>query len=291
MSVKNELELAAKKLQPKKIKCKADKNLGNLEAEILLAHILKKDRAWLRAHEDLSLTDTQSKQFQKLVQRRKKHEPIAYLIGHKDFYGLQIKVNSNVLIPRPASETIVDLVKGVKTKIAPIVLDIGTGSGAISLAIAKSLPKSKVLATDISSAALNLARVNAKALKIKNISFQKSDLLSPVIVQKLKQEHRPLIVTANLPYLPTSDKKKLEPDVVQFEPHNALFSGKEGNDLITAFLSQLKDLEINFKVAFIEFDAPQAKALKTLAEKLFPNTKIKIHKDLEANDRVLEIRA
>lgn len=286
----SELERASKQLQPKKILCPADRTLGVLESEILLAHVLKKDRVWLHAHGERLFTIAQKSRFLALVSRRKKHEPIAYILGYKDFYGLRLMVNSSVLIPRPASETIVDLVLREKMAGASTILDIGTGSGAIAIAIAKHLPRAKVIATDISDSALRVARANAKQFGAKNVRFQKADLLSSAIIRDVKQNKKSLIITANLPYLPQSDKKVLCPDVVKYEPSRALFSGKEGNDLILRFLDQLQSSNICFEVVFIEFDQPQARALHAMTKKRFPFARILIQKDLEKRNRVLEIR-
>ncbi|MCR4278931.1 MAG: peptide chain release factor N(5)-glutamine methyltransferase [bacterium] len=289
-TIMTEIQRVSVQLQPKKILCRADRGLGDLEAEILLANILKKDRVWLHAHGEQSISSFQQKQFSEYVARRKKHEPIAYIVGHKDFYGLRMNVNSSVLVPRPSSETVVSLVLREGVAHAPIVLDVGTGSGAIAIAIAKYLPKANVIATDISDSALRVARGNVKRLGVKNILFKKANLLSSAIIQLIQKSKRPLIITANLPYLPLSDIKKLEPDVVKYEPAGALFSGKEGNDLIIQFLDQLQQSELTFQSAFIEFDHPQARAIKIIAKKRFPLGHIVIHKDLEKKNRVLEIR-
>ena len=287
------LAVATKQLQPKKITCPADRGLGDLEAEILLAHVLKKDRVWIRAHDERPLAKKDVKRFLELVSRRRRHEPIAYLVGEKEFYRLSLYVNDSVLIPRPSSETIVDLVIALKTNVKPLVLDVGTGSGAIAIAVAKQLPSARALGTDISNDALKIARKNAKRHRIKNLRFQKADLLSPALIKTIVREkgNRPLVIVVNLPYLPVSDKKKLAPDVVKYEPHGALFSGKDGLDAIRALLDQLAASDLKFHTAFIEFDPPQKSELIRMATRSFPSASVTIHKDLEGHARVLEVQS
>lgn len=282
------LARASKLLQPKKITCPADRGLGMLDAEILLAHVLKKDRAWLHAHGEAALSPAHAARFAACVERRRKHEPVAYIIGYKDFYGIRIAVRPSVLIPRPSSERVVDLLLASVPKPSSVI-DLGTGTGAIALAVAIHLPNAVVLGTDISPDALRVARANATRLGISNVSFQHADLLSPAVISKAKKVKRPLVLTANLPYLPTRDRKTLAPDVVNYEPHGALFSGKDGNDHILRFLDQLRDSRLDFTAAFIECDPPQAKTVRLIAKHYFPSATIVIHKDLERHDRVLGI--
>ncbi len=295
------LQSAEKLLQPKKIQCAADKNLGRLEAEILLAHVLKRDRAWLLAHPSHKLKTVSYKLYARLVARRVKHEPIAYILGHKEFYGLNFLVSRDVLIPRPESELLVDLARQ-KLFHEPdqhdLAWDVGTGCGAIGLSLAKHITPRRVLATDISPVALSLAKKNAKRLNVRNVTFLKANLFD-VSTRFLLSRFRPsyklktvsskLVIVANLPYLPTSDKKKLPADVVKFEPNSALFAGLDGMSVIEKFLRQLAAYDILFSSAFLEIDPPQAVNLRRLARELFPHAKIWIHKDLAKRNRVLEI--
>lgn len=292
-TVRDLLMSAAKRLQPRCITCAADHDLGRFESEVLLAHVLKKDRTWLHAHDTDPVTTPKVTRFTSLVTRRVKREPIAYILGEKDFYGHPFIVDRRVLIPRPESEMLVEL---VAQKLFPepnsndLVWDVGTGSGAIAISVAKKITPRKVLATDISTKALTVAKKNAQRLKTKNIQFLKANLLAPTIIRLFERiRDGRLVIVANLPYLPDADKKRLDLDVVKYEPGSALFSGRDGLKLIEKFLRQLASFDIHFSSAFFEYDPPQTKKLRALAKSLFPKAKLKVHKDLAKRDRVFEI--
>ena len=243
MTVKQLLMRTAKKLQPRRIVCEADRNLGWLEAEILLARALKRDRAWLTAHEDESVRAIDVRQFRKFVARRVKHEPIAYILGEKDFYGRPFNVNKHVLIPRPETELLVDLAR----KIAPLdervlIWDAGTGSGAVGVTLAAELPRSSVIATDVSTKTVKIAVANARRHGVADrMHILKADLLNETVLRLIRRhtKTRPLVIAANLPYLPEADRKKLDPDVIKYEPHDALFAGADGLAVIKRFLDQV----------------------------------------------------
>lgn len=293
MTIQEALHDAARKLQPKKITCAADKSIGRLEAEILLAHALKKDRIWLLTHPSSRLPSPASRLFSTHVHRRVKHEPVAYILGEKEFYGRRFVVDKNVLIPRPETELMIELAKEMRPS---VVWDVGTGSGAIAVTLACELPRAKILATDISSRSLDVAKRNAICLGVSpHITRLKSDLLQPSAYRWLKRHAKKdsLLICANLPYLPSSDAKKIDPDVATFEPPRALYSGKDGLDLITRFLGQLTrhipDWAYQTVTILLEFDPPQTKKLLKLSKSLFPDATIKILKDLAGRDRVLAL--
>ena len=150
-TIREVLATTAPELQPRRIVCDEDRDLGRLEAELFLATIFKKDRAWLRIHDDSILTASRSKAFAKMVARRKKHEPVAYILGHKEFFGLDFIVDKRVLIPRPESELIVERVLEIlkqEPSSGDVVWDIGTGSGAIAIAVAAYIAPRRVIASD-----------------------------------------------------------------------------------------------------------------------------------------------
>lgn len=285
------LEQTAHDLQPSSIQCAEDVDLRRLEAEVLLAHVLKKDRTWLHTHPEEKLPRQIIERYKKFCHRRQHHEPIAYILGSKDFYGRSFLVNRHTLIPRPETELIVDLVKGAATDLeqAPLVWDVGTGSGAIALTLAQELPDSEVIASDSSRKALFIARKNATHQHAKNIHFVHGDLLNSNIKRILTSSSKPIIISANLPYLPTEDKQKLAADVVRYEPHEALFAGENGLELIRKLLEQLKKSHIRFSALFLEFDPPQAKQLHALTTSLFPSASLKNHKDLAGRNRILSV--
>lgn len=293
MTIREILEQTTPRLAPRRITCAADKGLGALEAEILLAHALKKDRAWLFAHSGDTVPAPVLRRFRAVVARRIKHEPIAYIVGTKEFYGLPFGVDRRVLIPRPESELLVDLAREAsfpEPSHRDLVWDVGTGSGAIAIAIAKHVAPRHVLATDVSPAALALAKKNAGRAGIRNVTFLRADLLDRN-VRRFLEHRRPsrLVIVGNLPYLPVGDRRHLAPDVVTYEPADALFAGKHGTERIETFLRQLAAFDVHFGSVFLEFDPPQSKKLRALAKKLFPRAVVRIRKDLAKRNRVLEI--
>jgi len=292
MTVKRLLTSAAKKLQPRRITCPADRSVGWLEAEILLAHVLQKDRVWLVAHEDEPVHDRPARKFRSLVARRVKREPIAYLTGHKEFYGRDFVVGPHTLIPRPESELFIErLTATLKRDGNYLFCDIGAGSGAIAVTLALEFPRSRVVATDVDAHALQTARVNAARYKVAGrMSFIKEDLLGRKVRHELRPSTRPLVLVANLPYLPDRDKKRLTGDVVDYEPGRALFAGPKGTELIERLWKQIADhLHPLPRVMLFEFDPPQAARLKALAKKMFPGARVNIIKDLSQRNRLLEI--
>ncbi len=307
MTTAEAIKEAATKLQPKRIMCAEEKNLGRLEAEILLSHVLNRDRVFLLAHPLYPLPSIIYHLFSRLVSRRLKHEPIAYILGEKEFYGRDFIVTPDVLIPRPETELMIDSILANHNPTRPplklrggkeglLVCDIGTGSGAIAITLAKELREATVIATDSSPAALKVARRNARRLKADDVSFVQASLLDAKMLKRLKSLSRKfgsLIIAANLPYLPLSDKKILDPDVVRYEPSKALFTGREGLELIIKLLDQIafhkNRLPFKHISIYLEFDPPQAKELKKLAKTLFPSALIEIKKDLAKRDRLLSI--
>lgn len=197
----------------------AESNLPALEAEILLAHILGNSRVELFTHPEGKIRFVDEKVFQSLVARRQRSEPIAYIIGEKEFYGLKLKVDPRALIPRPETETLVLEALKLNPK---SVADIGTGSGAVALALAKHLPDAKIYATDISGEALQLALENARRLGLaKKITFLQGSLLEPI--------PEPVeLITANLPYVRRRWIEELPIEIKNFEPRIALDGGGDG---------------------------------------------------------------
>lgn len=233
-------------------------NLPSADAEVLLSHVLGKNRAWLLAHGDDELKRDHWEQFMGFVDRRRKHEPVAYVTGVQEFYGRPFTVDRRVLIPRPATEGVVrralqflndgqdamdDVDEGImvtakklkvnseKLKITTIV-DVGTGSGCIAITLALELPTMKIIATDISPDALDVAKMNAKHHGVLDrITFKEGSGLQPVM--DLKEN---FLLVSNPPYIPSGND--LMPDVKDFEPHIALFGGKNGNMIVDELIAQ-----------------------------------------------------
>jgi len=275
-----------------------------LDAELLIAHVLNKPREFVIAHPEQKINKSIKQKINRLIKQRAKGVPLAYLTEHKEFYGLDFFVNENVLIPRPETELIVDLVlKRLETcnvKHGTYLIDVGTGGGCIPIAIEYKIRKSglsvirKLFAIDISQPALKVAKKNAKKHKVK-IKFLRGDLLQPFIkqlqhFQQLKQLQH-LIITANLPYL-TPQQYKSEPSI-QHEPRLALVAKKQGLDLYEKLLKQIRQLVTSYKLQvtiFFEINPQQTKSIKNLINKSLPHAKIKIHKDLAKKNRVVEIK-
>jgi len=267
------------------------------EVELLLAFVMGEDRVWLVAHSDRLVDDAHARRFRALIQRRAGHEPIAYLVGSAEFFGRQFHVDPRVLIPRPETEELAaHAIKKIKDAIEqPLVWDVGTGSGAIAVTVSAECPGISVLASDIDPKALAVAKTNAKNLKAP-VSFYQDNLLGPTIKRALtkKRFRPPLLIVANLPYLPVSDKNKLMPDVVKFEPARALFVPGDGSGLVMKLVEQLAAFQKKDKrplTVLAEIDPPQSRHLQKFAKKLFPSAAISVLKDSCGRNRILEIES
>jgi [protein release factor]-glutamine N5-methyltransferase (EC 2.1.1.-) len=199
-----------------------------LEAELLLGHALGVNRAWFFAHADDTLPAAEEAEFAELVQRRQKGEPVAYITGRRDFWSLPLEVTPATLIPRPETELLVELALS-RLREGGRLLDLGTGSGAIALAIAKERPDATVHAVDASEAALAVAQRNARTLGLR-VAFHHGDWFSPV------ESERYDVVVSNPPYIEESDEH-LEKGDLRFEPRSALSSGADGLDDIRRIIA------------------------------------------------------
>lgn len=201
------------------------------EAKLLLAHVLGRDRAWLAAHADEAVNAEQAKTFDALARRRRDGEPVAYLIGRREFYGLDLEITPDVLIPRPETELLVELTLArLPADRETRVLDLGTGSGAVALAVAAARRKSQVIGTDVSTPALALATRNAARLGIGNISFVESDWFDALPHDRFD------LIAGNPPYVAAGDPHLTEGDL-RHEPRQALTSGGDGLRAIRAIVA------------------------------------------------------
>lgn len=301
MNIMEALQWANNKLKKSKI------DSAMLDAEILLSHVLDVPKPWLFAHFTDNLKQHHEEKFSLLIDRRIKHEPVAYLTGVKEFYGHNYIVNPSVLIPRPATETMVDETLTIFSQCDPnltLIVDIGTGSGVIAITLAKQTHTS-VLATDVESNALAVAKENAKRLDVNElIEFQQGNLLEPTIklfhtLHSSKNPNvssvypfRDLIICANLPYLTLSQIDMLDHDV-RFEPITALKAGVDGLD---AYFELLKQLKKNRGVLprrihlLIEVDPKQVPQATHLILHQFPEANLRIVNDLQGLERVIVIQ-
>jgi release factor glutamine methyltransferase len=204
----------------------AQSGLVPLDAQVLMAHVLGKDRAWLIAHDSDVLARDGMDAFEALAKRRRDGEPIAYLTGIREFWGMPLGVSPAVLIPRPETETLVELTLARLPADRDVrVLDLGTGSGAIALALARERPRAVILATDLSADAIGVARGNAQRLGIANVEFALSDWYADL--PPAWRDRQCELVASNPPYVSVQDPHLAEGDV-RFEPAQALASGVDG---------------------------------------------------------------
>jgi len=271
-----------------------------LDLELIIAHEIGKTREFVLAHPEHKLTNNQELKTKNLLTRRVKHEPLAYILGHKEFFGLDFKVNKQVLIPRPETEMLVGLtlkeLQAKSNKPKTTVIDIGTGSGNIIISLAKNLKaKNKFIAVDISAQALKIAKHNAKFHKVdKKIKFIRSDLLSnrKIFSSSAIQQFNHLTIIANLPYLSSKIYHLTSRDIKNFEPKSALLSGIDGLDHYRKLLQQIKKLTTDYKLKttnFLEFSPKQKPALQRLVKSVLPDAKIKFRKDLAGKWRTCQI--
>ena len=239
---------------------------------------------------------------------RKSDEPVQYQKGWVEFYKLKFKVTTDVLIPRPETELLVDLV--LKVKPASL-LDIGTGAGNIAISVAKNLPECKITATEVSAKALKIAKLNAKFHGVdKNIKFVEADLLEPVdplflsssrkrgserkILDQVENDsntyiRRVEVIVTNLPYIPTDRIAYLDSSVKDFEPHVALDGGVDGFELYRKLFAEMIKKNIYPKYLFGEIDYTHGELALSEAQKYFPKSKVEIRLDLAHKQRILII--
>ena len=259
-----------------------------VEAEVLLRHVAGTSRSEFLAQvygaED-RLNPSQADQLETLLRRRLSGEPLAYIVGRREFYGLDLEVNKHVLIPRPETELVVDLALehvGRKRSI-PTVVDVGTGSGAVILAIAAHIERADLWATDISSSALDVARGNAEHLDLRSrVTFVQGDLLDPI--------GGPVdIIVSNPPYIPTGQIGSLQAEV-RAEPVAALDGGPDGLVPYRRLLSQARGKLAPGGVMIVELMPEQTDEAACLARRAFPNAcSVYVRKDLMGNSRVLVV--
>ncbi len=295
------------------------KTYSKVEIDLLLSHILSKPKEFLYLKPAYQLSANQHIRLKKMIARRQKGEPVAYILGYKDFMGLRFKVNKDVLIPRPETEELVEqVIKSVKLLGYPVkknspsplpfgklrtcfgqrggkggvikILDVGTGSGCIAVAIAKQLQqvqisniKYQIYASDISPKALAVAKHNAKTHRVK-IKFIHSDILQNI---RMKLD----VIVANLPYGWQAWKNNTSTETVglKFEPQQALFTKEYGLYYIRSLLEQIAGRKQQPKSIFLEFDPRQKAELHRMIKRILPDTRTEFFKDLFGRWRFCQI--
>lgn len=230
-----------------------------LDAEVLLAHALQKPRSYLRAFAERKVDAEVERVFTLLVARRAAGEPIAHLTGQREFWSLPLQVSPDTLIPRPDTELLVEqALEHIPSDASWQVADLGTGSGAIALAIASERPRCHIVACDLSTAALAVAQANARQLELDNIEFRHSDWCSA-----LADDEKFEMIVSNPPYIRAADPH-LEQGDVRFEARLALVAGEDGLDAIRQILEQAKQHLINRGWLLIEHGYDQGQQLREL---------------------------
>ncbi len=304
-------------------------NLNTADLDLLLEFVLNKSREFLLTHSEYKLSFGKNLQLGYYVRQLKKHKPVDYIIGRKEFYGLDFKVTKHTLIPRPETEQMIDLAGEIILNNQGknfTILDLGTGSGNIIIALLKKIQTTPLLrvgiqgyASDVSKKALAIAKENALFHRI-NIKFVRGNLLkpfnkllttqvtTPVIsgccgnistgCEKLTKENRQnkiLFITANLPYLSTKIYNNSAPKVKDYEPRTALVSGDDGLDHYKKLLNQLQKIQSNKNFSFakthllLEISPEQKNKINKEIITKFPKEKITFHKDLAQKWRIVEI--
>jgi len=262
-----------------------DPDTAALDADVLLAYVLGVGKEALFAHPERELSPAEDVRFQQLIERRGRGEPVAYLRGFKEFYGLRFLVDPRVLIPRPETEALVDTAREIIAGRALTVVDVGTGSGAIAVAIAAHEPRVRVIATDSSRDALAVAEANALAGGVADrVEFRRGDLLAPIT-------ERVDLVCANLPYLPDAsvDKWVGERSSLAFEPRDAVVAGADGLDVIRRCVADLSRVLAPHGAALFECDPPQVGAVVQLL--VSDGLRAEARRDLSGNQRIVVARS
>lgn len=259
---------------------------AHLEAEVLLAHALGIKRIQIYTMHDRVLKEEELAEFKKLILRRVKREPTAYIIGYRPFMSLDFLVTKEVLIPRPETELLVEKVIDIAkesnmTQVS--LLDIGTGSGAIAVSIAKYIPSSAVTATDISMASLELASENAKKHGVSDrVRFLQGDLFSPI-----PQGSKFDMIISNPPYISSDDLQKLEPEITKYEPLRALDGGPDGLAYYRKITAQAQEFLADKGSLLLETGQGQADAVMEMLSSASVYSSISKIRDLSGIDRVV----
>jgi release factor glutamine methyltransferase len=276
-----------------------------LAAELLLLHTLGKDRTWLYAHPDETIPEADAERFYKLLARRAAGEPTQHLTGKQEFWGLDFEVTPDVLIPRPETEHVIEVAlarlavreiragrKQTLTGDGLEIIDVGTGSGCIAIALAKDLPGARIMATDISPGALAVARRNARRHAVADrIQFRESNLLDSLASAKVSTLDTSLVrssdlIVSNPPYIGRNERETLEPEVRDHEPELALYGGEEGYELYAELIAQAAHHLAHGGLLVLELGHNSLPAVEPLLD--LPNwTNVGVTKDLAGIDRVL----
>lgn len=263
---------------------------ARLDAELLLSHVLVKDRAWVFTHIDDVLDAGHERLYQELVDRRAHREPIQYILGRQEFWGLEFIVTRDVLIPRPETELVVETaIRSLQGIPKPAIIDLCTGSGCIAVSLAKEFPASRIFATDTSDRALGIARENARMHgATERIRFLEGDLFHQL--EELDIRGQVDLITANPPYIPSRELPGLQPEVRDFEPEQALIAGPNGTEFHERIIAGASSFLKRQGSLIMEMGIGQAETLVVMAARSGAYAGPEILKDLAGIDRVIKMQ-
>jgi len=255
-----------------------------LDAQVLLAHAIGKTRTWILAHPDAPLSSEQKEYLHQSVNRIELGEPLPYVLGRWEFYGLDFSISPDVLIPRPETEILVDMAKAwfFEHPSMRFAVDIGTGSGCIAISLAVNTPDLVILASDISLPALKVAQQNINQHNVTKRVFPVTSYLFPPTKKRFD------LICANLPYIPMKRLHKLE--IFGREPDLALDGGTHGLDLIEEFILEAPQYLFEGGIMLLEIDSSQGAIIKDLARGVFPNAIVDVMNDLAGEERLVSIQ-
>lgn len=251
-----------------------------LDTTLIIEYVLGLNKLDTIMHQDDSILTREIEAIQECIQDRLRHKPIAYIIGHKEFYGREFIVNEQVLIPRPETEAIIDITKNIFENIShPIIWEIGTGSGCIAVTLAIEMPNADIYASDISPQALQITQNNAILITGKQglITCFEGDLLDA-----FPQDIEPNLIIANLPYL---DQNQYTDDSLLYEPDLALYSNNNGLEHYIRLIQDIKSRFIVYPKILIEINPEQVSPLQDFIQTIFVTSHITIYQDLQGLDR------
>ena len=260
---------------------------ARLEAEVMVMNVMRMPRAALFSQQETEVAPAQEEALAQIIQRRLQREPLAYILGYREFYGINLLVNADVLIPRPETESLVEhalfmALMGMETP-ELVIADVGTGTGAVAVNLAIHLAAARIYAIDNEDPVLDVTNYNVQSHNVADrVTLLKGDLLEPL--------PEPVdLVVANLPYLPTERIPTLQPEI-QWEPVGALDGGPEGLDLIDRLLRQAAAGKLKeHGIILLELDPEQVAHVTRTALELFPDAEVSVEKDLAQMDRMLVI--
>ena len=260
---------------------------ARLDAEVLLGHVLGKDRAWLVAHYPDGLDSVHLRSFDATVGRRAAREPLQHITGVQEFWGLPFTVTPDVLIPRPETEFVVEAAAAAASETpVPVIIDLCTGSGCVAVSLSHVLPRARIFATDRSGAALDIARHNARRNGVADkIRFLEGDLFGPL--GELDLTGRVDVIAANPPYVRSGDLAGLQPEVRDFEPELALIAGPEGTEVAERIIGAAPEYLRPGGSLIVEMGLGQAESLRRIIKAAGKYGPIDVLKDLAGIERVI----